>query len=92
MSAPCVLLPVEIIRIFISYASELRIGKIKFRGIVPVFVWRESSEPFRKNHSQYIQTGLNPDLPVIGNLVYCKSDAFDHVATEAGRLMKYGEN
>nr|CAD7392185.1 unnamed protein product [Timema cristinae] len=27
----------------------------------------------------------NPDIPVIGSLVYCKSDALDHVATKTGR-------
>nr|CAD7457481.1 unnamed protein product [Timema tahoe] len=27
---------------------------------------------------------LNSNLPIIGNIVYCNSDAFDHAATEAG--------
>nr|CAD7444753.1 unnamed protein product [Timema bartmani] len=34
------------------------------------------------NHPQYSRPGSNPDLLVIGSLVYCKSNALDHVATE----------
>nr|CAD7409547.1 unnamed protein product [Timema cristinae] len=41
---------------------------------------------FEKNslvHPTYIR---NPDLPVIGSLVYCKSGALGHVTTEEGKL------
>nr|CAD7257094.1 unnamed protein product [Timema shepardi] len=46
---------------------------------------RASGEPFRKNYPQYTRPESNHDFPVIGILVYCESDALDHVATEAGQ-------
>nr|CAD7433763.1 unnamed protein product [Timema monikensis] len=49
---------------------------------VPTFAWRKSSKPFRKNHHQYTRPGLNHDLTVIGNLVYCESSTLDHAAIE----------
>nr|CAD7454495.1 unnamed protein product [Timema tahoe] len=36
---------------------------------------------------QYTQPRLNPDLPVFGSLVYCKSNVLDHVATEADQKL-----
>nr|CAD7430383.1 unnamed protein product [Timema monikensis] len=60
-----------------NYATEA--------GSVPAFVWRESGNPFRKNTLSTPGRDLNLDLPVSGNLVYCKRSALVHAATEAGR-------
>nr|CAD7394583.1 unnamed protein product [Timema cristinae] len=45
---------------------------------VPEFVWRESGKPFKENHPQYIQSGLNVDLPV-----FSKSSALDYAVPGA---------
>nr|CAD7429637.1 unnamed protein product [Timema monikensis] len=37
-----------------------------------------------KNYAEYNRQGSNPNLPIIGNIVYCEADALDHAATEAG--------
>nr|CAD7454108.1 unnamed protein product [Timema tahoe] len=39
---------------------------------------------FRKKHPLYTRPRLNPDLPFISSLVYCKSDALYHEVTRAG--------
>nr|CAD7450530.1 unnamed protein product [Timema bartmani] len=45
----------------------------------------EGRKPFReKTTLSKPDTDLNPDLTVIGSLVYCESDALEHAATEAG--------
>nr|CAD7432546.1 unnamed protein product [Timema monikensis] len=49
-------------------------------GSAPALAWRERVE----NHLvKIILPGSNPDLPVLGSLVSCKSNALDHTATEA---------
>ncbi|CAG2052947.1 unnamed protein product [Timema podura] len=57
--------------------------KVKLRGSVFEFMWKESGKPFRKNKLQYNRPGSNNDLPVIGSIVYCENDALDHVVIKA---------
>nr|CAD7257876.1 unnamed protein product [Timema shepardi] len=37
-----------------------------------------------ENYPQYTRPESDPDLSIIGSLVYCKSDVLDHAATETG--------
>nr|CAD7591049.1 unnamed protein product [Timema genevievae] len=46
---------------------------------------RERRKPSRKNHPQYTQLESNPDPPVTSSLIYCESDALDHVVRKDGQ-------
>nr|CAD7588536.1 unnamed protein product [Timema genevievae] len=53
------------------------------------YLERKSGKPFWKKHLQYTRPRSSHDLPVIGSLVYCESDALDHTATKAAsRLLR----
>nr|CAD7413297.1 unnamed protein product [Timema cristinae] len=57
--------------------------KVIFIGNVHTFAWRESGKPFwKKTTGIPSDQGSNLDLHVIGSLVYCESNASDHMATE----------
>nr|CAD7442308.1 unnamed protein product [Timema bartmani] len=57
-------------------------GKVEFRGSEPAFAWRESGEPFRKNHPSSPDRDFNLDLPVLGGLA--QHDWRRMVPTELG--------
>nr|CAD7431541.1 unnamed protein product [Timema monikensis] len=64
------------------WVRALGMRKEIFRESLPAFTWRESGEQFWKHHPQYTDRDSNLDLTVIGSLVYCESDALDHVDTK----------
>nr|CAD7258453.1 unnamed protein product [Timema shepardi] len=47
------------------------------------FLWRERGKTFRKKPRSARYSSIN--LPVIGNLIYCDSDALEDAATEAAK-------
>nr|CAD7395565.1 unnamed protein product [Timema poppensis] len=53
---------------------------IYFRGRIPAFAWKENH--FGKSTLSTLGRDSNIDLPFIGSLFYCKSDALDHAATK----------
>nr|CAD7454789.1 unnamed protein product [Timema tahoe] len=81
-----VLLPVQAIRLSTKYTNGLGIGNVEFRGSEPAFAWRESGEPFRKNHPSVhpteIRTSISPSSAVKLNT----TGALANYATEAGSL------
>ncbi|CAG2059328.1 unnamed protein product [Timema podura] len=78
----------------INLVTGIRIAhrNVEFIGSVHTFVCKENVKPFRKNHPQYTRTRSNLNLPIIGSLVYCKSNTLDHVATELALKHRQGKN
>nr|CAD7452782.1 unnamed protein product [Timema tahoe] len=57
--------------------STLGMRKVEFRGSTPALAWRKSGKQFKKTTLNTPDRDTNPNLPVIGRLVYPKSDALD---------------
>nr|CAD7413969.1 unnamed protein product [Timema poppensis] len=66
-------------QIWTEEMGGVEIRQAIFIGNVPEFVWRESAKTTLSKPDK----DLNLKLPVIGSLVYCKSSALGHAATEA---------
>nr|CAD7461217.1 unnamed protein product [Timema tahoe] len=58
------------------------IQQVIFKGSVPAFAWRMENN-FGKTTLSTPDQDSNLDLPIIGGLVYCESDALEYAATEA---------
>nr|CAD7257354.1 unnamed protein product [Timema shepardi] len=58
-------------------ADGLRMSKVEFVGSVPEYAWREW-KIIDEKLPQVHPTGINPDIPIIGSLVYCESSALDN--------------
>nr|CAD7588249.1 unnamed protein product [Timema genevievae] len=83
----------RVIRICTDYANVLGIKKVEFRVSVPTFAWKKSGTVFRKKYLNTTNRDSNPDLPVFGCLVYCKSDALNHAAIETDtKLALYADD
>nr|CAD7423194.1 unnamed protein product [Timema monikensis] len=63
--------------------TSLSVRLEETQGSIPAIAWRESGKPIRETTHSTPDRSSNPDLTVIGTLVYCESSALDHVTTEA---------
>nr|CAD7443948.1 unnamed protein product [Timema bartmani] len=79
-----VLLPVRVIRLGTIYAIGLGIGKVEYRGSEPAFAWKESGNPFRKNHSQLTRPRFEPRSLPSSAVELNTTSALANYATEAG--------
>ncbi|CAG2062957.1 unnamed protein product [Timema podura] len=65
------------------YRKLLGFGKVEFRGSEPIFVWRESGEPFRENHPISPDRDSNLDLPILDSPAKHETSTLANYATEA---------
>ncbi|CAG2062272.1 unnamed protein product, partial [Timema podura] len=69
---------------FLKTADRLKVKGLAEapQGSLPTFAWRESGKLLKKSYSQYTRSGLKPDLPIVGRIIYCVGDTLDYAATK----------
>nr|CAD7258736.1 unnamed protein product [Timema shepardi] len=70
-----VMLQVEFEQPNIFTSCDVAVTSTDWLFALPEFTWRENGTPFKDNQPQYTRLGSNPNLHVIGGLVYYQNDA-----------------